>query len=400
MSAAAVKPLLAAGLAFAAFESAAQTAPALKLSMELGVEGRAFLDDAAYPEQDGSGLSVSLEPELDYAVPRGKLRFVPFGRWDQRDRERSHVDVRELSLRQRYGDVDLLAGIGRVFWGVTESVHLVDIVNQTDLVENPDGEDKLGQPLLNLSWTTKAGVFSGFVLPYFRERLLPGERGRLRAPIPYDRGEARYESGAEEEHVDAALRWSLSRGALDLGVSHFSGTAREPRFEQTPQGASFVLTPVYDQIEQTGVDVNLVRGGWVWKLEAIHQGNRVEDFQSTAGGFEYTFASVRGSAWDVGALAEVLWDSRGEDSPSPFQKDLFLGTRLAANDVASTELLAGVIVDLERDGLFGNLEASRRIGAAGKLTVELRLFGRTATADPLAVFGQDDYAQVEYVHYF
>lgn len=395
-----MKQLLAAGLALATFESVAQTAPPLKLSMELGIEGRAFLEDEAYPEQDGTGFSISMEPELDYAVPRGKLRFVPFGRWDQRDRERSHADVRELSLRQRYGNFDLLAGVGRVFWGVTESVHLVDIVNQTDLVENPDGEDKLGQPLVNLAWTTKAGVFSGFVLPYFRERRLPGERGRLRAPLVYDRGDAIYESGAEEKHVDGALRWSLSRGALDIGVSHFSGTAREPRFETTLQGETPVLTPVYDQIEQTGVDVNLVRGGWVWKLEAIHQDNRVEDFESAAGGFEYTFASVRGSAWDVGALGEILWDSRGRDSPSPFQKDLFLGTRLAANDVASTELLAGVIVDLQRDGLFGNLEASRRIGAAGKLTVELRLFGKTDAADPLAVFRQDDYVQVEYVHYF
>lgn len=396
-----MKHLLAASLALASFESAAQGgAPALKLSMELGVEGRAFLNDEAYPEQDGSGLSVSLEPEIDYAVPRGKLRFVPFGRWDQRDEERTHADVRELSLRQRYGNLDMLLGVGRVFWGVTESVHLVDIVNQTDLVENPDGEDKLGQPILNLAWTTKAGVFSGFVLPYFRERALPGERGRLRAPIPYDRGDAIYESGAEERHVDSALRWSLSRGALDIGVSHFSGTAREPRFEPTLDGAAPVLTPVYDQIEQTGLDLNVVRGGWVYKLEAVHQHSRAEDYASAAGGFEYTFASVRGGTWDVGALSELLWDSRGEDSPSPFQKDLFLGTRLAANDVASTELLAGVIVDLEREGLFGNLEASRRIGTAGKLTVELRLFQRTDAADPLAVFRRDDYCQVEYVHYF
>ncbi|MGQ0618767.1 MAG: hypothetical protein ACT4QA_02435 [Panacagrimonas sp.] len=392
--------MAAAVLTFVCADSAADEAPRLKLSMELGLEGRAYPHDPVYPEQDGSGLSLSIEPEIDYAVPRGKLRWVPFGRWDQRDDERTHADVRELSLRQRYGDLDVQAGIGRVFWGVTESVHLVDIVNQTDSVENPDGEDKLGQPLLNLAWTTKIGVFSGFVLPYFRERTLSGEQGRLRAPIAYDRGDAIYESGAERRHVDTALRWSLSRGALDLGVSHFSGTAREPRFVPMQQADAAVLTPVYDLIEQSGLDVNAVYGGWLWKAEAIHQHNRVGNFQAAAGGFEYTFASVRGSSWDVGALSELLWDSRGADSPSAFQKDLFLGTRLAANDVAGTELLAGVIVDLERDGFFGNLEASRRFGPAAKLSVELRLFEQTDPADPLDVFRRDDYVQVEYVYYF
>lgn len=392
---------LAATFALASFETSAQQTPRLKLSMELGLEARGFLHDPAYPDQEGSGLSLSIEPEIDYAVPGGKIRFMPYARLDQRDDERSHADVRELSLRLRKNNLDLLAGIGRVFWGTTEAVHLVDIVNQTDLVENPDGEDKLGQPLLNLSWTTPIGVWSGFVLPGFRERTLPGAEGRLRAPLPYkDHGDASYESRREDHHVDLAARWSLSRGALDLGLSHFSGTAREPRFEQDLDGASPVLRPVYDLIEQTGLDLNLVRGGWIWKLETVHQHSRVESYSAAAGGFEYTFASVLGSAWDAGALAEFLWDGRGGSSPSPFQKDLFVGTRLAANDVAGTELLAGAVIDLEREGMFGNLEASRRLGPSGKLTVELRLFGPADAVDPLYVLRRDDYLQVEYTHYF
>ena len=54
--------------------------------------------------------------------------------------------VDERSLREAHwlhdkGAWDLLIGVGKVFWGVTESRHLVDIVNQTDLVENPDQEE-------------------------------------------------------------------------------------------------------------------------------------------------------------------------------------------------------------------------------------------------------------------
>jgi len=45
----------------------------------------------------------------------------------------------------------LLVGINSVFWRVVESNHLVDILNQTDLIEDIDGEEKLGQPMISLS---------------------------------------------------------------------------------------------------------------------------------------------------------------------------------------------------------------------------------------------------------
>lgn len=389
----------AATLALAAMDAAAD-APPLKLKMEMSLEGRAFSHHGAWPGQRGSGVSVALKPEMDVGIPHGSLRFVPFGRWDQKDRERTHADIRELTVRQRYGNWDLLAGLGRVFWGTTESVHLVDIVNQTDLVEDPDGEDKLGQPMVNVAWTTPAGTWSAYVLPYSRERRFPGEHGRFRAPIPFDRGEPVWESHREEKRVDLAGRWSRASGPLDIGLSWFHGNARDPRFTLGIDGGQPALTPVYDVIDQAGLDASLVRGGWLWKLEAIRNHSRAEDFTSTAGGFEYTFSSVQQSAWDVGFLSELLWDSRGQDSPSPFQKDLFFGSRLAANDVESTEILVGAVVDLDRDALFGNLEASRRVGSSGRIAVELRFFGGDGPEDPLAYFRRDDYVSVEYTHYF
>lgn len=389
----------AAALALVVSQACAQ-APDVKWSMDLGVEGRAFLQSPAYAGQESSGVSLFAQPEVDVAVPRGNLRFVGFGRWDQHDSRRTHADIRELTLRQRIGNFDFVAGIARVFWGVTESVHLVDIINQTDLVENPDGETKLGQPLVSLSWATDYGDFTGYLLPYFRERTLPGDPGRFRAPIPYDHGDPVYESRREEKRLDVALRWSLVHGPVDLGVSHFSGTAREPRFIAGTVNAEPVLKPVYDLIEQTAVDLSWVGGGWLWKLESLYQHNRERDFTAAAGGFEYTFYSVRNSSWDIGSLLEVLLDSRGSSSPSPFQRDVFLGTRLAANDIAGTEVLAGVVVDLDRYGLFGNVEASRRVGANSTIALEIRLFDAPDTASPLHLFRKDDYVELKYSWFF
>ncbi|MFA5938301.1 MAG: hypothetical protein WC809_03005 [Sinimarinibacterium sp.] len=377
----------------------------LKLSLELSAETRSFLQNAAHASQadDAVGASLSVLPEVYYAWSRdGSLTFKPFARWGSIDDERTHADIRELFVQQRIDAFDLRAGIGRVFWGVTESAHLVDIVNQTDLVENPDTEDKLGQPMLSAAWTSPAaGTLTGFVLPYFRERTLPGADARLRAPLPYAIDDAQYESNDEERHVDYAVRWNVSAGPLDLGLSHFSGTARAPRFEPSLTPTGPVLLPVYDLIEQTGLDANLItQGGWIWKLEATYQHNRVEDYAATVAGFEYTFTGVLGSAWDIGALSEYLWDGRGDNAPTPFQNDVFVGTRIAANDTAGTEVLAGTIIDTQHGGAFGNVEASRRVGESGKLVLELRLFMDAETDDPLYFFRRDDYLQLEYIRYF
>jgi hypothetical protein len=439
------------GTVLLACGNAAAEVSRVKFSAALAAEGRAYLEDPAYAGQsdDPASASLSLEPELYVEWGRDtSVTITPFARWDSLDSERSHADLRELALQQRFGNFDLRLGVSRVFWGVTESVHLVDIVNQTDLVENIDGEDKLGQPMAMLAWTTDAGVFTGFVLPYFRERTLPGADARFRSEFTYAQDDAIYESDDEQHHVDGALRWSLSTSLFDLGLSYFTGTGRAPRFAprvttsdpgvlvglldqlglagllgQLAQGqiddVQVDLVPVYDQIEQTGLDLNLVSGNWIWKLEAIYQDSRARDYGAAAFGFEYTLAGIFDSAWDTGLLMEYLWDSRGDDTaplptgddlvdgmlppqqiPPLFQNDVFIGTRLTPNDVASTEFLAGVVVDLDHGGLFASVETSRRIGSSGKLALELRVFADAEAEDPLYLLRDDDYLQLEYTHYF
>lgn len=381
---------------------------------EVGIEGRAFFSDPADARQADGDVSLRLQPEFyaDWNDRDTSVTFTPFGRLDSADDERTHWDVRELYLRHRRGDVEGRIGVRRVFWGATESVHLVDVINQTDGVENPDGEDKLGQPMVNLAWTRSGHTVDLFLLPYFRERTFPGIEGRLRPtslPPPFDgfpvyvtNDRAVYESGDEEQHLDAALRYAFAGDGLDVGLSHFSGTARAPRF----RAADAVLTadgielvPYYELIERSGVDATLVAGGWLLKFEAIHQTGGSDKHSAAAGGFEYTLNGVFESAWDVGLLAEYLWDERG-DAVTPANNDIFVGTRIVANDVAGSELLAGAVVDADTRAAFANLEASRRLGGGFKLTVEARLFERAPPADPAYQFRRDDYVSVDLTWFY
>ena len=374
-----------------------------------------FARDAAFPKQEESYVSASIEPEFFHDWNNGYdlFTFTGFYRKDQHDDERSHGDIRELSWLHAGDGWEVVAGISKVFWGVTESIHLIDVINQSDTVENLDGEDKLGQPMISASLIRDWGVVTGFILPGFRERTFPGEKGRPRFAIPIDTDNPVYQSSDEEHHVDFAIRYTHSIGDWDIGLAHFNGTSREPRFMANgpfvivngePRPSS--ITPVYEQIKQTSIDLQAIIGSWLWKLEAINRSGQGETFASAAAGFEYTLVGILDSNMDLGIIAEYLYDGRDDDvttspfSSSPFQDDLVLGTRLTLNDAQSTELLASVIGDLEGNGLSYNVEASRRIGDSWKLSFEARGVSDIKQNSTFASFIKDNRVRTELAYFF
>ena len=74
-------------------------------------------------------------------------------------------------------------GIDKVFWGVIESRHLVDYINQTDGVEDVDGEDKLGQPMINLGLQRDWGDLIFFCCLIFVNGPLPARTAACARPL-------------------------------------------------------------------------------------------------------------------------------------------------------------------------------------------------------------------------
>ena len=405
--AAALLAPLAPAMAYQSFEAEA----AAQLRWHPQVESRA--------EQESTDASLSLQAEWYWESEdrNHSLTITPFGRYAPQADSRSHADLRELYWNGIFGDLELRLGISKVFWGNTEFLHLVDIINQDDTLENLDGEDKLGQPMLRASYRVPNGSLIGFVLPYFREREFLGPEARLSTPLPVDEDNPLYESEDEETHVDWALRWQGYFGGLDFGLAHFSGTARDPLLLPagfTQEGRPTQLVPAYPLLEQSSLDAQYTTGGWLFKLEALYADTAVVALQpgtpprfvdttyaAATGGFEYTLYGIRGSAADLGLLAEYLWDERGAQANTPFQDDLFIGGRLALNDVAGSTLLGGAVLDLDHGGAFINVEASRRLSGELALALEARLFTDVDPRDTtLFPVRNDDYLQLELTRYF
>ncbi len=336
-----------------------------EISGYVSAEGRYFFNEPLYPEQERHSYALVAQPEYYHAFEDGSsVLFVPFGRYDGADEKRTHFDVRELRYLWLTDYFEMRIGIGKVFWGVAEFVHLVDIINQTDLVEDIDGEEKLGQPMVSLTVPTDYGVLELYVLPWFRERTFPGEKGRLRSEPAIDTDETEYESSDKERHVDYAVRYSNTIGNVDFGVYHFRGTGREPTIKvKLNRKFEPVLYPFYEQIDQTGLDLQVVAGSWLLKLESLYRwGQGDKDFYAGVGGVEYSFINVLQSGMDLGLIGEWVYDERGDRATTVFQNDLMTGLRWAVNDVASTEFLIGYIQDMDRSTKAVSLEGSRRFG--------------------------------------
>lgn len=366
------------------------------------LESRWFSDSPAYVGQERNSASVALETEYytELGDSGAALTITPFLRLDSADDERTHTDLREAFVYWSKGDWEFRAGLSKVFWGVTETQHLVDVINQSDSVENIDGEDKLGQPMIRATWLQDWGVLDVFVLPGFRERTFPGVNGRLRTPWVVDTDHPVYQSSDEEKHVDAAIRWTNTLGDWDIGLHYFNGTSRDPRLVPGLNGSTPVLIPHYDQMQQVGLDALAIYDGWIWKLEAIQRETDWQDYTAATGGFEYTLVGIMDSASDLGLLMEYHYDERQEEASTPLQDDLFMGGRWALNDAQSTEVLGGVLIDMDDDSLSYRIEASTRLSSGMTVSLEGQFLSNTDPENLQYALRKDDFLQLELGFYF
>lgn len=374
----------------------------------VAAEGRLFFNDPLYPGQEDHNGSLAAQPEYYYQWDNGGLfTFTPFVRIDSADSERTHWDIRELYYLYTQDWWSLRFGMARVFWGATEFVHLVDVINQTDLVEHIDGEDKLGQPMFQFSSSVSWGALDIFILPYFRERTFPGRDGRLRPSLVIDTDHPIYESRDKERAMDLAVRYRRTLGDLDLGAYVFMGTNRDPLlapadFLDPNDTANPRLIPFYERTTQLGFDATWARGNWLWKLEARYRDGYLDPYFAATGGLEYTFYQFAGGKSDVGLVAEYVYDQRGDDPEmtSIFDDDVFLGMRLAPNDLAGTQVLVGFMQDVSDAENALSIEASRRFGTHWRLSLDVWFFLNAPKDNVIYYLRDDDFVRLELAYYF
>lgn len=357
--------------------------------LELAGEARWFPE--AIHSEGYSGSTLATFQGRTTLTESVQLTAEIFGRLDESDSGRSHIDLREFWINTNVKGFDVGVGAAQEFWGVTESHHLVNVLNQNDLTEDIDREDFLGQPMLKLARQWPSMELAAYVLPYFRTR--PSHnRGRplsLRTPLT----PAEYTSGAEQWHVDVAARWSAYTDNLDIGVAYFEGTDRDPVLTASASTAPPSLTPTYHQIKQFSVDAQITTGPWLLKLEAIRRDGYADTIKAWVLGVEYTIFQLARSSWDLGLIAERIADDRDEvDVPATlFDDELFLGVRLGFNNQADSSLLLGGYLDRQTKEAIYRAEFSHRINRVFSLSLTATTFSANKADQSLSMLRNDDF---------
>ena len=362
---------------------------------ELSFDNRYFFN-AGLQEQKKNHTSFSFSPEIFQDNSNRIFHFKVKLRKDSEDSGRNLNDIQELYLINILEDKEIKYGVSKEFWGVTETSHRVDIINQTDFTEGFDGEEKLGQPMIKISLERQWGLLDIYTLLGFRERNFSGKKGRLRLPLSINEKGSLYSSSSKNKRADFAVRWSNYYDDFDIAISHFSGTSREPRFLPSANKIN-ELVPVYEVIDQTGLEIQYLLDSLAIKGEVISRSGQGERFTAATYGFEYTQVGVLQSRIDLGWVVEFNHDDRLESSP------FVLGTRFSFNDIYDSQILSGFILNDKSKELGFLLEASRRIGECCLLSLEGIYFDDTEEDNGqkklFQAFKEDDFLRAEFIYY-
>jgi len=373
---------------------------------EFSLSSRIFPESPLYSGQQHNNYSLSIEPEV-YAEWSNNSNFVfkPFYRFDNEDSHRTHFDLREMQYSFYEDDWEANLGIGQVFWGVTESKNLVDIINQFDVVDDPLLKTKLGQPLFNVTLIRESGYFDFFILPYFRERTNPGKKGRLRIDPHFIKNSTKFEGGSQWT-PELSMRWSNSYNNYDISLHSFIGYSRAPSINIKIIDGVINYVPNYQRIRQIGGTLQNTLESTLLKLEWIAKdGEKDSSFRrggsfSSVIGLEHTLFQSFGDNGDLGFLFEYNFDSRKDKSPDVLQDDIFMAARFSLNDSQNTEILFGSIFDLDGDGQIYQLDFGQRLNDSLNLNVKGAIYQNGRLGSNLYILRQDSWFEVSLKQYF
>lgn len=317
-----------------------------------------------------------------------QLSAIVFARGDSVDDERNLADVRELLWLHSDDAYQLRAGVGQIGWGVNELFKITDLINQKDRSELPY-QRKLGQPMVSLSFYWGEDLIELYSLYGVRPAWFPGEDGRLRFPILVDPENEEYDWGATGRW-DFAARWKTRVWDMDVALSHFYGMTRDPYFIFNYDFNDPYMIPVYEKVNQSSMEWQHLLSDVLLRAEFTYQTGSLEQFESVAGGLEYTFGSVFESDYDLTWYLEGIWDSRDHIYGTLFDRDVGIAARLALNDERDSNLLLGVVADTRYNEWFGTVFWSNTIGESWTLNVTGQYF-----------YANDDrYDPAEYIPFF
>ena len=301
------------------------------------------------------------------------------------------ADFRQLYFTFDLGGSELSLGAKQVFWGVTESKNVVDVINQRDIVGGQSAEYKLGTPAVSvLSYYGDAEV-EYWYMPKSRQQTNYSENSRegFGAPI----GAVTFSNKSEKYGGDHAVRLFYSSGNFDFAISSFEGLARSPI--STPNGG--VIDQNYPYQSSTGLELQYTSDAALLKLEAIGGKQGLSEFEATTFGVETTAYGISDTNYDLGLILEAQLDNR----PQALSEEMLAYLlRLVANNSSDTEIVLAYLDDLLGEQSLVSLSGSHRLRNGLLIELEARKVNAANSLLPLYALERDDSVALNFKYFF
>ena len=391
-----------------------------EIHSNIGIENRAFIDgDVA-----GHKFSTAIRGQVDYTKEPFESQSIDIDvdfLFDDLDHSRRYINIAELRWSFFPANSwEYRVGYNTVFWGVVESVNIVDVINPRIIVDDPEGDSKFGQLMANARYMNGDQTLDIYVLPGFREVEYSDANQLLSPLLPISEESAIFESSRENNRVDFAARYATLINDFDIAISYFNGNSREPVFQSAlvpggVDGMRLGLVPHYYLIEQAGLEFQYLHGNTAYKLEVISRHENHERYSAAVTGLEYTQTGIFGSVVDVGWVGEYLFDDRGDDAVPFTEHDYLFASRINFNDADRTTALIKVLYDPRSDEAIWGFETSFDLMPDLKLSIDSQFFiaedkpretfyeALTLLSDSgnkISQFRKHDYLQLKIQYYF
>ncbi|WP_067515192.1 hypothetical protein [Endozoicomonas ascidiicola] len=273
-------------------------------------------------------------------------------------------------------------GYDLVYWGVTEGINIVNVINQRDQIRDYFLKQGLGQSMISASYLGDDINLETYILPKFEELNFGGTRRPWGLGVPVDGSQSTYESDKGKRHIDYAARISGMIGELEYGIIYFDGTYKKSIY-RLDESTGF-LVPHYILGKTVGLDAQYISGSNIYKLEIAHfTPNSFKSYVSFAVGVERVLETSLNGSGESTVYFEYYYDTRQNDNSVAFQNDLFIAYKHSTYNAYDIETTIGGIVDVEFGGLIGTFNMTGKISRNLKLEFELIYFNSIKTQDAL-----------------
>ncbi len=348
----------------------------------------------AYLEGESYRSSPFMESELSgsYEISDFSISGKLYGSWDSKDAGRRYADVREAKISYAPGRFQVSGGIGTFFWGVSETINVVNVSNQSDLRRDIDGKEKMGQQFLNFGMDIGNGSLNIYHFPNFVELSYPD---RPSSKIPIIDSSAIYES---EGNSASAIRWLHSADSGELSFTYFEGIRRDPvllpNSDSAQEGVGYFI-PYYIDTEFMAIDALYFVGDATVKAEMKYGSELDKKYIAYNVGFEYPFYPSVPGVQELTWITEYVGDSRGRLAESFGQNDILFGVKGIFGSLGDIDVRALYALDLEHGSKYTNFKFDKRLNNYAIVSFQIVYFSDVGEDDiRLGLFESEDFAQV------